>query len=159
MEMMPIQPWEDYFDEVNRDTWKSFVEISAQAVPKEDLMTHPPSTLPEGTRPVPPRDDASGVRQTLRALARGGWKVTHLEYSDGDRESIPHLCLEDELIELIMGVDDMFVHVVHVAADGQPDEPTWVYFVFGNSPEEVICNHTLNLSPVLDPLMKKWTGV
>ena len=155
---MTLQSWEDYFKEVNRNIKETIFEISAQAVPKEDPMTQPPSTLPEGTRPVPPRDDVSGVRQTLRALTRGGWKVTHLEYSDGDQEVIPNLCREDEMIELIMSTDDMFVHVRHVAADEQADELAWVYFVFGNSPDEVICNHTLNLSTVLDPLLKKWTG-
>jgi hypothetical protein len=31
-----------------------------------------------------------------------------------------------------------------------------VYFVFGNDPEEVVCDHGVSLSPVLDPLTESW---
>lgn len=36
------------------------------------------------------------------------------------------------------------------------DETGWVFFVLGNDPEEVINNHTINLSEPLDRLMDSW---
>jgi hypothetical protein len=30
------------------------------------------------------------------------------------------------------------------------------YFVYGNDPEEVVCDHGVSLSPILDPLTESW---
>lgn len=112
-------------------------------------MNQPPSVQPD--RPTPPRDERSAVRQTLAALGKAGWSTTGLEYSDGE------FCDEDvrnraDLEYEIFSVDDVFMHVK------RNDETAWVYFVFGNDPEEVVCNMSTNLEDTLNPLFAKWMG-
>lgn len=35
-------------------------------------------------------------------------------------------------------------------------EPSHVYFVLGNDPAEVACDHGVSLSPYLDPIVSAW---
>ena len=56
-------------------------------------------------------------------------------------------------MDAIMAVDDAFL-VVNIT----PERQGWVRFVLGNAPEEVICDHTVNLSSVIEPLTDSWWG-
>lgn len=113
-------------------------------------MNQPPSVQPD--RPTPPRDERSAVRQVLIALGKAGWSATGLEYSDGefcDADVRDRGDLESE----IFAVDNVFMHVK------RGDETAWLYFVFGNDPEEVVCNSSLNVDQDLQDLYRKWTGL
>jgi hypothetical protein len=95
-----------------------------------------------------PSSDTAGIRQTIRALKDAGYEV--LEVFDG--EDTIRVKSEREAIEAITAVDDATLFV-HKRGD---DRNPWVRFVMGNDPEEVICDHVVSLSPVLDPLTDRW---
>lgn len=94
-----------------------------------------------------PKTDESGIRQTIRALKKAGYTLAYV-YDGEDDVSVS---TEQEAIEAIMAVDDAHLHV-----DSAEHVAGWVRFVMGNEPFEVICNHTVDLEPVLDPLMRGW---
>lgn len=96
-----------------------------------------------------PSSDRAGIRQTIRALRDAGWVL--VEVFDGE-EDVP-VSTETKAVDTITDVDDAFLHVAEGTATGQRG---WVRFVMGNAPDEVICDHTINLGSVLDPLMDGW---
>jgi hypothetical protein len=94
-----------------------------------------------------PTSDSAGIRQTIRALLAAGHTLDYVY--DGEDEV--KVTIEREAIDAITAVDQAHLHVtLPNGARG------WVFFVLGNDPEEVICDHTTNLSPVLDPLIDSW---
>lgn len=95
-----------------------------------------------------PKNDESGIRQTIRALRAAGYVLDYVN----DGEELVNVTNEKEAIEAIMAVDDAYLHVKF--SDGEP--ASWVRFVMGNDPEEVICDHGVSLSHVLDPLTEGW---
>lgn len=78
-----------------------------------------------------------------------------LEYSDGEIYDGTLLSRRHDMNELlmeVMAVDDIYVHVQRGSDKG------WLYFVFGNSPEEVVANSSLNVDQDLQDLHRKWWG-
>lgn len=97
-----------------------------------------------------PSSDRAGIRQVVRALRGAGWVL--IEVFDGGDDHVP-VANETEAVDTITAVDDATL----IVAEGTPTGPRgWVRFVMGNDPEEVVCDHTLNLSSVLDPLTESW---
>lgn len=99
-----------------------------------------------------PTTDRGGIEQTIRALRAAGWE---LDYVD-DREEKYLVTTEPEAIQHVMGVDEAFLHFKKREANGVVYDVGYVFFVLGNDPEEVICDHTVNLSDVLDPMTRSW---
>lgn len=97
-----------------------------------------------------PATDKAGVRQTYRALKNAGYNIV---VQDGAGEEFTGLN-ENDAIEEVMSCDDGYFLVF--PADEPEQRIGWVWFVFGNMPEEVICDHTTSLSHVLDPLTEGW---
>lgn len=95
-----------------------------------------------------PSSDSAGIRQTIRALRGAGY--TLVEVWDG--EETVRVKTESEAVEAITAVDDATLFVRTPEGDRNP----WVRFVMGNDPEEVICDHGVSLSPVLDALIDGW---
>jgi len=96
-----------------------------------------------------PTSDRAGITQTIDALLAGGY---HLVAVNDSEERIP-VETKAEALEAIMGVDD----AVLIVAEGTPTGPKgWVRFVLGNDPDEVICDYTISLDSVIDPLMDRW---
>lgn len=94
-----------------------------------------------------PGSDRAGIRQVIRALRAAGYDLVAVD--DGGEERIK-VRTEADAIDAIMAVDCAHLIVKNTEHRG------WIFFVLGNSPEEVICDHTVNLSPVLDPLIDSW---
>lgn len=94
-----------------------------------------------------PKTDEAGIRQTIRALRNAGYV---LDYVDDGGEEVK-VTNEDEAIDAITAVDNAHLFVTHAE---HPASHVW--FVLGNDPEEVICDHGVSLSHVLDPLMERW---
>src|SRR5687768_7738639 len=94
-----------------------------------------------------PRDDKAGVKQTFKALTAAGYTV---DVIDGAGETFKGLS-KKEAVEEVMSCDDGYFLAM---LDGE--QVGWVWFVFGNEPEEVISDHSTTLSHVLDPLTKEW---
>ena len=111
-----------------------------------------------------PSSDQAAIRQTLRALKAAGVVPTYAEYGDGDGEDVKG-ATEQATIDAIMAVDDCYLIVdlperfvgLEDHPGHQPERTTsHIRFVMGNDPEEVICDHGVSLSPVLDPLTEAW---
>lgn len=94
-----------------------------------------------------PKNDRSGVVQTFRTLTTAGYTV---QVVDGEGEKFNNLP-EHRAVEEVMSCDDGYFIAFK---DGE--QIGWVWFVFGNEPEEVICDHSTTLSHVLDPLTEAW---
>lgn len=94
-----------------------------------------------------PTSDRAGIRQTVRALRAADHTLDHV-FDGGDNVPVR---TETEVIDAVEAVDDAYLNVVLPNGD-----TGWVRFVLGNEPDEVICDHTVNLSPVLDPLTNGW---
>lgn len=93
-----------------------------------------------------PTSDKAGIRQTIRALRAAGWE---LDFVCNQEDDIP-VKTEDEAIQHITAVDEAFLNVKAYDRRGH------VFFVLGNSPDEVICDYTTNLSSVIEPLTDSW---
>jgi hypothetical protein len=98
-----------------------------------------------------PSSDKAGVRQTIRALRAADHKIDAVEDGASEVHTFAHDASEDDIIAELMSCDDGYL-IVRLP-DGKVSH---VYFVFGNDPEEVICDHGVSLSPVLDPLTESW---
>lgn len=95
-----------------------------------------------------PKTDESGIRLTIRALVAAGYKLDSVNNGGEDNEPVS---TEKEAIEEATASDHAFLFVTD--ADG---EESWVMFVLGNEPFEVICNHSGDLDHVLTPLTDGW---
>lgn len=99
-----------------------------------------------------PSSDSAGIRQVVRALRKAGYRPYKVLYSPDEGVNVVGKT-ESEIVEAIMAVDDanLFVYEGHVGQTGG-----WVRFVMGNDPEEVVCDYTIGLSHVLNPLTEGW---
>jgi len=99
-----------------------------------------------------PSSDKAGVRQTIRALRAADHVITAVQDGAGEIHKFPPDASEGAIIAEVMSCDDGYLIV------NTPGRLTdsHIYFVFGNDPEEVICDYTVDLSPVIDPLMEGW---
>lgn len=99
-----------------------------------------------------PSSDKAAIRQVIRALRKAGYTLTGGHDGEDFFEVKPDAS-EDELIGNLMACDSSTLHTWK--ADAEPKN-SHVYFVLGNDPEEVVCDHGVSLSPVLDPLTEGW---
>lgn len=70
---------------------------------------------------------------------------------DGENEDKDWNGNKEDFLAHLMSCDEgvMFVTL----PDGGD---TFVYFVYGNDPEEVACDHGVSLSPFIDPIVQPW---
>lgn len=99
-----------------------------------------------------PESDKAGVRQTIRALRKADHVIHRVQDGEGERFYFAPNASEDDIIAEVMSCDDGYLLVT--LPNGSTSH---VYFVFGNDPEEVICDHGVSLSPVLDLLTESWS--
>lgn len=97
-----------------------------------------------------PSSDKAAIRQTIRALRNAGHVITGGNDGQDDFTATPTET-EDSLIANLTACDSSHLYVR--LPDGTASH---VFFVLGNDPEEVICDHGVSLSPVLDPLTDGW---
>lgn len=96
-----------------------------------------------------PTTDRGGIQQAIRALRADGWELRHV-WDGGERVKVTN---ETEAVEAITAVDEARLYVRR--GDGVTTEKGWAFFVLGNSPEEVVCDYTTNLT-ALDSLIDEW---
>lgn len=94
-----------------------------------------------------PTSDRAGIVQTFEALKKAGW--TDPSVWDGEEDT--PVTTAKEAADIVMNLDQARLYV-----KGPLGSEGWVFFVLGNDPDEVICDHTVNLSEVLDPLTQGW---
>lgn len=95
-----------------------------------------------------PSTDKAGIRQIIRALVAADITLLSVDIGDGEEA----VTSEAQALDECTAGDEAWL-VVRLA-DG--DTTGWIRFVLGNDPEEVVCDHTVNLSPVIDPVTEKW---
>lgn len=94
-----------------------------------------------------PSSDRAGVKQTFKALTKAGYTI---EAQDAEGDKIEAKTAK-AAADHVMTCDDGYFTVFQ-----NGERVGFVWFVFGNSPEEVICDHSTSLSHVLDPLTRSW---
>lgn len=99
-----------------------------------------------------PSSDKAGIRQVIRALRKAGYTLTGGHDGEDFFEVEPDVS-EDKLIDELMQCDSS---TLHTRKEGEEPVNSFVYFVLGNDPEEVVCDHGVSLEPVLGPLTEGW---
>lgn len=95
-----------------------------------------------------PTTDRAAATAIIRAVIHAGWRLDRV--NDGG-DVIPVTTVR-EALEAIFAVDMAHLFVQHP----ETDAVGWIWFVLGNDPEEVAADHTVNLSPAIDPLTDAW---
>lgn len=95
-----------------------------------------------------PTSDRAAATQIIRGIIHAGWRLQCV--ADGEEEI--NVTTVTQALDAIFAVDMAHLYVRHP----KTDERGWIWFVLGNDPEEVVCDHTLNLSPAIDPIMDGW---
>ena len=95
----------------------------------------------------PPATDLQGVKRVYKALVEAGFGIDTQDCDTGKRIKGDKATV---IAEATAADDGYFI----VTKDG--DDFGWIWFVYGNDPGEVVCDHTTNLSFVIDPLTENW---
>ena len=103
-----------------------------------------------------PESDKAGVRQTIRALRKADHYVYAVTDGAGELFRFAPDASEDDIIAEVMSCDDGTLGVALPGADPAEGPNSFVYFVYGNDPEEVVCDYGVSLEPVLGPLTEGW---
>lgn len=99
-----------------------------------------------------PTSDTAAIRQTIRALRAADHVILAVD-NGADTVKYAVGASEDDLIAEATATDEAIM-AVRLPSGAE----SFVYFVLGNDPEEVICDHGVSLSPVLDPLTDSWAA-
>jgi len=94
-----------------------------------------------------PKNDRTAITAVLSGIVKE--HVVLIEVHDG--EDIVPVSTVESAVEAIMAVDEATI-VVNLP-DGRSG---WIFFVMGNDPEEVVCDHTVNLEPFISPIVDPW---
>lgn len=94
-----------------------------------------------------PSTDSAAIEATINALLADGWELVAVNDGDDGDIAVVNRAQARRAITAV-GMADLYVR--------KGDETGRVFFVLGNDPEEVINDHTINLSEPLDRLMDSW---
>lgn len=96
-----------------------------------------------------PSNDREAISLIIDGLSGRGIVPTHAV--DGAGEAIEFVD-KNEALDWLTSCDDsrLEVYVPEIETD------SWIYFVLGNDPEEVVCDYGVSLSPYLDPIVEPW---
>lgn len=98
-----------------------------------------------------PSNDKEAITLILEGISQKGVTIVSVmddTWSPDERTQVTEV---QEAIDLSTGVDEAYVFVL------TPDqEEGWIRFILGNDPEEVVNDHTINLSDFLDPIIDPW---
>ena len=97
-----------------------------------------------------PSTDREAVTLILEAVVKAGRKLYSVTYPGASLDEGVRVRSVKRAIEEVMAVDDAYV----VLSDG-----AWLRFVLGNDPEEVLCDHTVSLTSIVNPVVYPWWGM
>lgn len=95
-----------------------------------------------------PSSDRAAATQIIRGLIHAGWRPDFVYDGEEDIDVVT----VTQALDAIFAVDMAHLNVKHPTTG----EKGWVWFVLGNSPEEVVADHTVNLSDAIDPITRGW---
>ena len=87
------------------------------------------------------------ARHLLHSLAEQGFVLQDSEDEEWTNDP-------DRILSVVMDVDAIYVNVKHPQPKEGWDDSGWVFLVRGNSPAEMISNHTTNLEQYLKPTFR-----
>lgn len=94
--------------------------------------------------------DTAGIKETIRALEAANHTLLAVDNGGG----LVKVSTEAEAVDEATASDSAVLHVTLPSG-----KRGWVLFVLGNGClEDLIADHTTNLSVVLDPLMDGWAA-
>lgn len=94
-----------------------------------------------------PSNDREAITLIIEGLMAKG--VTLDLVDDGGEEIKVHTV--EEAVEAITAVD-----IATLCVDLPDGHPSFIYFVQGNEPEEVVNDHGVSLSDYIDPIVQPW---
>ena len=98
-----------------------------------------------------PSNDHEAITLILEGLSQKGLTITEVMDDTWCPDERTVVTTVQDAIDLACGVDEAYVYVL------TPDDQNgWIRFVLGNDPEEVVCDHTVNLSEFIDPIVNPW---
>ena len=102
-----------------------------------------------------PKSDRTAILQVIRALKKAGWNA--VEISDPESVIVKEMN-PTEIADLI--TSHYYSAVLHFKKTEVENYRTqWVYFVLGNSPEEVVCDNTISneeFDNIITLLLESW---
>lgn len=98
-----------------------------------------------------PSNDTEAITLILEGITAAGCVVEQVCDDTWNPDELTDVTTVAEAVDLVTGVDEAYVYVMLPTT-----ETSWIRFVLGNDPEEVACDHGVNLSPFLDPIIKPW---
>ena len=99
-----------------------------------------------------PSNDREAMTLILDGIEKRGCKVRQVQQDSWNPEELDDVETVKEAVDLVMEVDEAVVFVDLPGGDAS----TWIFFVLGNSPEEVACDHGVSLSEYIDPITRCW---
>jgi hypothetical protein len=94
-----------------------------------------------------PSSETAAIRQVIRALIAVGYSLDSVDNGGG----CVNVSTETEAIEEIMATDSAWLFV-----ESAKEYISGVWFVLGNSPEEVAADWNVSIDHVIEPLLDKW---
>lgn len=98
-----------------------------------------------------PSNDREAISLILSGLVSKGHSINGVIDDTWNKEDVTHTSDVDEATALVTGVDEAFVLMTD-----KEGKTGYIYFVLGNSPEEVACDYTVNLDPDLSSIVDPW---
>lgn len=98
-----------------------------------------------------PSNDREAITLILKGLTEVGCKVTEVCDDTYCPEELTPVNSIEEAVDLVTGVDEAVAYL-----DLPDGRSSFIYFVLGNDPEEVACDHGVNLSEFIDPIVEPW---
>lgn len=95
-----------------------------------------------------PSNDREAISLIIDGLIERG--CTPTVSRDGENEDLPYND-KDEALDWLTSCDESVLFV-----DLPNGQESYVYFVLGNSPEEVASNGDVSIEPYLDPITEPW---
>lgn len=97
-----------------------------------------------------PSTDREAISLIIYGLIERGCKPTVAR--DGDNDDLSFIeAAPREFLDWLTSCDESVLFV-----DLPDGEESFIYFVLGNSPEEVVCDHSINLEEYIDPIVMPW---
>ena len=101
-----------------------------------------------------PSNDREAITLILDGLTEKGCKVTQVADDTWNPDDLTDVSTVAEAVDLVCGVDEAVVYLD--LPEGDENKSSFIYFVLGNDPEEVACDHGVNLSRYIDPIVNPW---
>lgn len=98
-----------------------------------------------------PSSDREAISLIIDGLIERG--CTPTVSRDGENDDLSYTDKESAL-DWLTSCDESALFVS--LPEGAERESSFIYFVLGNSPEEVACDYGVALSPYLDPIIEPW---